>query len=431
MMRVKRILPVEMVYAVSPTGVVIMGDSLIYVVLPVAAIEFGVHEQLGLAASFWIGLALSINRFIRLVSNSLAASVYQRLGVRWPFVISIAAGALSTLAYGLGSGVAVLLLARAVWGVSYSFMRLAAHLTAFGVGTSAMRGRMMGMFNSGQRFGSFVAVTAGAMLFHLTSREVTFTALALVGLLGVLIATRIPNLRPERVRSSVEGFRDRLNAWDLAISRLPGYGRKLRLPLLSISLMRFATAFGANGLAIATLAPYLAGFADDNDRVLSGSFAVVTLAGLLVGFRWLSEISLGVAMGYLSDRVGRRMFIACGMAVMVASLAMIVAFDSVVAVVVAIPVLFVAAVGVNTALDAAIGETATGSTRAAVMGRYSTWLDLGAALGPFAGFLIADRIGFDGGFLVAAVLMAGTWTLYVFAMGDPRKRQHRRQPANR
>lgn len=427
MMRVRRIVPMEMVYAVSPTGTVIMGDSLMYVVLPVAALEFGVDGQLGLAASFWIGLALSINRFIRLVSNSLAASVYQRFGVRWPFVASIAVGVLSTLAYGLGSGVAVLLLARAAWGVAYSFMRLAAQLTAFAVGTSAMRGRLMGLFNSGQRFGSFVAVTAGAMVFHLTSREVTFTILAAIGLLGVLIATRVPDLRPERIRFSVGGLRERLNAWDLAISRLPGYGRKLRLPLLSISLMRFATAFGANGLAIATMAPYLARFADDNDRVLGGAFAVVTLAGLLVGSRWLAEITLGVLMGHLSDRIGRRMSIAYGMAAMVAVLAVMVAFDSVVAVVLTMPVLFIAAVGVNTALDAAIGETATSSTRAAVLGRYSTWLDLGAALGPFAGFLIADRIGFEGGFLVAAALLAGTWALYVAAMGAPRRRQPRQQ----
>lgn len=427
MMRVRRIVPMEMVYAVSPTGTVIMGDSLMYVVLPVAALEFGVDGQLGLTASFWIGLALSINRFIRLVSNSLAPSVYQRFGMRWPFVASIAVGVLSTLAYGLGSGVAVLLLARAAWGVAYSHMRLAAQLTAFAVGTSAIRGRLMGMFNSGQRFGSFVAVTAGAMLFHLTSREATFTILAAIGLIGVLIATRVPDLRPERIRSSVGGLRERLNAWDLAISRLPGYGRKLRLPLLSISLMRFATAFGANGLAIATMAPYLAGFADDNDRVLGGAFAVVTLAGLLVGSRWLAEITLGVLMGHLSDRVGRRTSIACGMAAMVASLAVMVAFDSVVAVVLMMPVLFVAAVGVNTALDAAIGETATSSTRAAVLGRYSTWLDLGAALGPFAGFLIADRIGFEGGFLVAAALLAGAWALYVAATGAPRRRHSRQQ----
>ena len=422
-MRMRPIIPAGMVYAVSPTAAVIMGDSLMYVVLPVAAVEFGAGDQFGLAASFWIGLALSINRFIRLLSNAFAASVYQRFGMRWPFVASIAVGALTTLAYGLGSGLVLLLLARAVWGISYSHMRLAAQLTAFGVGTSVMRGRLMGFFNSGQRLGSFIAVTAGALLFQLTSREVTFAALAGVGLLGMIIATRVPDLRPERIVSSGGGLRDSLNPWDLAVSRLPEYGRKLRLPLLSISLMRFATAFASNGLVIATVAPYLAEFADENDKVLGGSLAVVTLAGLLVGFRWFSDLGLGVPLGHLSDRVGRRMSIAYGMAVMFASLAVIAAFDSVVAAIVGIPLLFIASVGVNAALDAAIGETSPDSTRAAVMGRYSTWLDLGAALGPFTGFLIADRIGFQGAFLVAAVLLAGAWALYVTVTGNPLQRK--------
>ena len=109
----RSIIPAGMVYAVAPTTAVIMGDSLMYVVLPVAAVEFGVADQFGLAASFWIGLALSINRFIRLISNAFAASVYQRFGLRWPFAASIALGSLSTLAYGVGSGLVVLLLARA------------------------------------------------------------------------------------------------------------------------------------------------------------------------------------------------------------------------------------------------------------------------------------------------------------------------------
>ena len=418
----RQVIPAGMVYAVSPTAAVIMGDSLMYVVLPVAAVEFGVADQFGLAASFWIGLALSINRFIRLISNALAASVYQRFGMRWPFVASIAAGSLTTLAYGLGSGLVVLLLARALWGVSYSHMRLAAQLTAFGAGTTAMRGRLMGFFNSGQRLGSLIAVTAGATLFQLTSREVTFAALAGVGLLGMVIATRAPNLRPERASSSAGGLRGRLNAWNLAVSTLPGYGRKLRVRLLSISLMRFATAFAGNGLVIATVAPYLAEFADEDGNVLGGSLAVVTLAGLLVGFRWLSDLGLAVPLGYLSDRVGRRLSVACGMAAMLASLVLAVALDSVVALVAGIPLLFIASVGVNVALDAAIGETSPASARAAVLGRYSTWLDLGAALGPFAGFLIAARIGFEGGFLVAAALLAGAWALYVAATGNPLQR---------
>ena len=199
-------IPAGMVFAVAPIAAVIMGDSLMYVVLPVAADDFGVSDRLGLAASFWIGLALSINRFIRLVSNAAAASVYQRFGVRWPFVASIAAGALTTLAYGLGRDLALLLLARAVWGISYSFMRLAAHLMAFGVGTSDIRGRLMGFFNSGQRLGSLIAVTAGAMLFQITSREATFAALAGVGLLGVIAAVLVPDLRPGRMAPGRRGF---------------------------------------------------------------------------------------------------------------------------------------------------------------------------------------------------------------------------------
>ncbi len=419
----RSIVPAGMVYAVSPTAAVIMGDSLMYVVLPVAAVEFGVGDQFGLAAPFWIGLALSINRFIRLVSNAFAASVYQRFGVRWPFVASIALGSLTTLTYGLGSGLVVLLLARAAWGISYSHMRLAAQLTAFGVGTSAMRGRLMGFFNSGQRLGSLIAVAAGATLFQLTSREVTFAALAGIGLLGVIIATRIPNSRPERVRHSRGGLRERLSPWNLAVSRLPDSGRQLRPRLLSISLMRFATGFASNGLAIATVAPYLAEFADEDERVLGGTLAVVTLAGLLVGFRWLCDLGLGVPLGHLSDRVGRRVSIGCGMAVMVTSLVLVTAFDSVAAVVAGMPLLFIAAVGVNAAADAAIGETSPDAARAAVLGRYSTWLDLGAALGPFAGFLIADSIGFEGAFLVAAGLLAGTWALYVAATRSPLRRR--------
>ena len=49
-------IPVGMVYAVSPTAAVIMGGSLMYVVV---AVEFGAGEHFGLASSFWTGLAVS------------------------------------------------------------------------------------------------------------------------------------------------------------------------------------------------------------------------------------------------------------------------------------------------------------------------------------------------------------------------------------
>ena len=58
-MGVRPMIPAGMVYAVLPTAAVIMGDSLVYVVLPVVVAEFGAGEDFGLAASFWTGLAVS------------------------------------------------------------------------------------------------------------------------------------------------------------------------------------------------------------------------------------------------------------------------------------------------------------------------------------------------------------------------------------
>ncbi len=420
--RLGSIVPAGMVYAVAPTTAAIMGDSLMYVVLPTAVIEFGVGETFGLATSFWIGLALSINRFIRLASNAFAASVYHRFGVRWPFVISAATGALTTLAYGLGSGLAVLLLARAVWGVSYSHLRLGAHLTAFSVGTSAMRGRLIGFFNAGSRGGSLIAVTAGAALFEQTSRGVAFTVLAGVGMLGVVMAMRVPNLKPRRPRETSEVKRGRFSVWDVAVSRLPDQARKIRLSLLSISLMSFAVAFAANGLVIATLSTYLAELVEGEREVFGVSIAVVTLAGLLVGVRWFADLGLALPLGHLSDRLGRRRSIAYGMAAVVAALAVLSTYDTVEVLVVVMPILFVVAVGLSTSLDTALGETSPNETRPAAMSRYSTWQDLGAAMGPVTGFLIADRIGFQGGFLVAAVLLASTYSLYIVATGIPWRR---------
>ncbi len=407
-----------MVVVVLPTTLVIMGDSLLYVVLPARAAEFGLSATLGLSVAFWLGLALSINRFVRLASNAFAASIYRRFGLRVPFVSAVALGALTTLAYAFSQGVMVLLLARALWGVSFSFLRLASYLTAFEIGSADTRGRLLGFYNSGQRLGSLIAVTGGAVLADLTTRGVTFTAIAAVGVIGVLVATRAPSFRPGALvtqgRADRGGSQTGRVAWSVLVSRLPAGASSLRWPMLSISFLRFATAFAANGLVIATVAPYL------EELVVTGSgsvfgitVTVLTLAGLLVGVRWVSDLALSIPLGHASDRFGRRPAITVGLAFMLAALGAMGTFSIVEVVVIAMPVLFVASVGVNTALDASMGETAPDEVRPAAMGRYATWQDLGSALGPLLGFLIAERLGFQTGYVIAAVLLAGGLANYL------------------
>jgi dipeptide/tripeptide permease len=56
-------------------------------------------------------------------------------------------------------------------------------------------------------------------------------------------------------------------------------------------------------------------------------------------------------------------------------------------------------------LDASAGEAVPDEARAGSIGRYATWLDMGSAMGPIAGLLIAEAFGFQAGFLVAAALL--------------------------
>src|SRR5919199_1259812 len=83
-------LPLSWVVAVSvAVAAAILGDSLLYAVLPTG------YEQLGLEVGM-VGVLLSANRFVRLLSNPLAGWVVARLGAYRPFVVAGFPGAAPT-----------------------------------------------------------------------------------------------------------------------------------------------------------------------------------------------------------------------------------------------------------------------------------------------------------------------------------------------
>ncbi len=407
-------IPVQLIVVVLPLTLVIMGDSLMYVVLPTAAADFGITRTFGLSISFWVGLALSINRFVRLFSNSVAARTYERYGLKWPFVLAVTLGAATTLGYAISPGIVILLLARLLWGVSYSFMRLASQIVAFRFGSSSARGRYLGFFNAGQRLGSLFAVTAGAGLVAVFSPQPIFAVLAGIGVIGILISLKapaiaVPSLKP-RVDSEVETPRRSLTGTiTSALSPAPSaLSKDIRNAVASLSLMRFSVAFASNGLAIATVSPYLVELLADDRRAFGLPIAAVALGGLLVGVRWFSDLALSVPLGQFSDRLGRTRSITGGVLVMITVLAVVGLLDSPELFVLAIPWLFVTAVLATTSMDAAAGELVSDDARASVMAKYANWQDLGGAIGPLAGLLIAEALGFQSGYLIAAGLLLAT-----------------------
>src|SRR5436305_5407133 len=120
----------ETVIAAACLGLVWLGDALIYVVLPLYPAAFGVE-----IAS--VAILLSVNRVIRIVGYGWVSPLSRRLGANTLTAAACAAGALSTLAYGVCSGFVLLFIARLMWGGAYGVINLTNTTYAYGDGRRA------------------------------------------------------------------------------------------------------------------------------------------------------------------------------------------------------------------------------------------------------------------------------------------------------
>ena len=120
----------DTIVAAACLGLVWPGDALIYVVLPLYPSAFGVEIAT-------VAILLSVNRVIRILGYGWVAPLARRFGANTLTAAACAAGALSTLGYGLLSGVVLLFVARLMWGGAYGVLNLTNTAYAYGDGTRA------------------------------------------------------------------------------------------------------------------------------------------------------------------------------------------------------------------------------------------------------------------------------------------------------
>ena len=83
----------------------LLGDQMLYAVLPT------IYADLGLQP-YQVGVLLSANRIVRLVTNHLAEQGSRRWSLAWLLVVALVTGALLNIAYGMVAWFPNLLTAR-------------------------------------------------------------------------------------------------------------------------------------------------------------------------------------------------------------------------------------------------------------------------------------------------------------------------------
>lgn len=403
---------------------VMMGDAMIYNVLPANVSAFNVAVGL-------VGVLLSANRFIRLATNPLAAYLLQRFGATRPLFASMLLALGTTVMLGVARGFALLLLARLLWGVCFSVLRLTGYLVVLEEGEGGRRGRLMGIFSGGIRLGSLVAVLLGGILFDLMGRGPSFLVITAIGLLCIpAFVELVQSSRPgDVVEAEVGGDAKQKNEdsveegvgqslWNLVMPTVPGMDAGQRNRLLVANFTSFAFYLVMNGVLISTLGFYLRERLGDEVVVAGLVIGIATLNGLLLAVRLISDVA-GPLWGYLGDRFGHERLPMLAIPMSVASLFLMGLNAPALWAFVWLPVAFLGVTAAHISLNAAIGGMAPVHRRPQVMSRLASWQDLGFASGPLLAYAALGSVSLTTIYVAGACILLMALVAQVFAFARP------------
>jgi MFS family permease len=375
------------------TGLVIalciLGDSFLYSLLPLEAARLGIALPL-------VGVLLSANRLVRLLSNTAASGVYERFGTQRPFIFSAALGVLTSAIYALGQGFWLFLPARLGWGIAWSGLRQGGYQAVW-ASDERRRGRLMGLLWGIIRLGSALSVVAGGYLWDQFGYRTAALAVLCASVLALPLAAMMR--WPAAIHHTAPG-RPAGALWSGLLAALRA-DRSRRLLLAGFIYAIF------EGVLISTTSLFLAGRlgADGLPAGLAGRLG--TVAGFLLAVRWTAEIVFGPAIGALADRFGH-VTVLVGLAFSLLAGVLGMTWLSGLPLLLALLVAFVSSAGLNIIFSAVASIEAQRAERPQLfVGAYTTAGDAGSASGPLLAYsLSALAGGMQNLYLAGAVILA-------------------------
>ena len=373
----------------------LIGDTFLYTVLPVSAARLGVEPLL-------VGVILSANRWVRLLTNPLAARLYERFPAGRLILAAIVLGAISTALYVDPTWIVAIVAARLLWGFCFSLLRLGAVLAAIDEAGSRA-GRLLGETRAIWGIGYL----AGA-LYAPVAVEAIGWPLAIAGAALLTLAAGLgPALLAAPWRRAMQVHEDDpapASVWHPRMLALFACGAANLVVGAGIVVV-------AGGIRISELYP-------GGATILGVALQATYIAGLFVLTQRFAQVLWQPVAGRLADRSIARAYLAG--ALLGAAGVSILALPVTAATFVAAAALFnVAGLTASLAAELAVARGASAADRPRVLAAFHTWQDGGAALGALAGGALA-AIGTAFALAIAAALMLLTVPLWIFASARPR-----------
>lgn len=337
------------VYASLALAFAGIGDAFLYPFLPVNNYQVGVPL-------LWVGVLLSINRFVRIFSNTWMVHLFSKYGLRTITIIAVSMAIISTAGYAVAINVYMWLAFRICWGLSFSALRISTLGYAL---QHSKYGFALGLTKGIQEAGPMIALFLAPILLNYFDNTTIFILLATISLPALYFACCLPKGN-DRTQSLV---------------------RKTFLQFPStFNSITFVSAFLIDGIIVIVLG-ILFLHHKGNITILTAT----TLAALYLGYRRICLVVFSPAGGWMADKIGLVKVFNISLAFMIIGL-----FTLTLGWIEAGSIIVFTFYSVNAAITP--GSLAKDQDHPlAAVAENATWRDIGAAVGTLAGgFLLTS-----------------------------------------
>ena len=266
------------VFTATATALSLLGDQALYALLPLYFQEIGLLP-------IQVGILLSANRWVRLLTNHLAEKLVERFPINLMLVLSLTLGALLSLAYAYFSSFLVLLVARCLWGLCWSFIR---HISVMSVASSIESqnlGQMMGFYNGISHIGNILGIILGGILFDQIGFSTTLALFGVISFLAVPFAIQSGLQTSNNITNQQQNF-------------------KSTKRYTALLFCGFCIGSVGPGLIMSTLGFILLSRYGTEVNLIGFVVGIATLNGLLLGCRWVLDTLGAPFCGAVIDRIG-------------------------------------------------------------------------------------------------------------------------------
>jgi MFS transporter, DHA1 family, multidrug resistance protein len=334
------------VFAALALAFASLGDAFLYPFLPINSNVVGIPVV-------WVGVLLSVNRFVRIFSNTLMVRLFAMYGIRVVVITAVICAIVSTFGYGMAAGVIVWLILRGLWGLAFSAMRMG----TIGYALKQQRpGLALGISKGIQEAGPVASLFMAPVLLHYFEPALIFFVLGTLSLPALYCAWMLPKNEDKIPMSNSNQFLNRPS---------------------TLNSITFVSAILIDGVIVIVLGVLFLHYRE-HITLLNAT----TLAAFYLGYRRICLVILSPAGGWMADHVGLdRIFNFSISFVIIGLIVIVMGWIGTGAVIV------FTFYGVNSAITP--GSSAKeGADSLAAVAENATWRDIGAALGTVVGGIL-------------------------------------------